>query len=103
MNYGGEIKMLALDDIKNAITDILAKYPIKKISLFGSYVNGDAKEDSDIDLLVEFLSPNVSLLTLSDMKYEIESKLNKEVDLIHAPLDENSLIKIDKVVDIYER
>lgn len=94
--------MLTLDDIKNAIADILAKYPIKKISIFGSYANGSAKEDSDVDILVEFLSPNVSLLTISDMKYEIESKLNKEVDLIHAPIDEDSLIKIDKVVDIYE-
>lgn len=94
--------MLTLDDIKSAIVDILAKYPIKKLSLFGSYANGSAKEDSDVDILVEFLSPNVSLLTIADMKYEIESKLKKEVDLIHAPIDENSLIKIDKVVDIYE-
>lgn len=102
MNYAGEVKMLTLDDIKNAIADILAKYPIKKISLFGSYANGSAKEDSDVDILVEFLTPNISLLTISDMKYEIESKLNKEVDLIHAPIEEDSLIKIDKVVDIYE-
>jgi predicted nucleotidyltransferase len=102
MNYGGEVKMLTLDDIKNAIVDILAKYPIKKISLFGSYANGSATEDSDVDILVEFLSPNVSLLTIADIKYEIESKLNKEVDLIHAPIDEDSLIKIEKVVDIYE-
>lgn len=94
--------MLTLDDIKNAIADILAKYPIKKISLFGSYANGSANEDSDVDILVEFLSPNISLLTISAMKYEIESKLNKEVDLIHAPIEEDSLIKIDKVVDIYE-
>ncbi len=102
MNYEGEVKMLTLDDIKNAILDISKKYPIKKLSLFGSYANGSAKEDSDVDMLVEFLSPNVSLLIISDMKYEIESKLNKEVDLIHAPIDEDSLIKIDKVVDIYE-
>lgn len=101
MNYGGEVKMLTLDDIKNAIVDILAKYPIKKISLFGSYANGSATEDSDVDILVEFLSPNISLLTISDMKYEIESKLNKEIDLIHAPIEEDSLMKIDKVVDIY--
>ncbi|MFT9493949.1 nucleotidyltransferase family protein [Anaerosolibacter sp.] len=93
--------MLTLDDIKNAIVDILAKYPIKKISLFGSYANGSATEDSDVDILVEFLSPNISLLTISDMKYEIESKLNKEIDLIHAPIEEDSLMKIDKVVDIY--
>ena len=51
----------------------------KKISLFGSYADGNANEDSDIDLLVEFLSSNVSLFTLYNIKYEIENKLHKEV------------------------
>jgi len=54
-----------------------------------------------LDILIEFLSPDVSLFMLSEIKNEIESKLNREIDLIHAPVDENSLIKIDKVVDIY--
>ena len=95
--------MLTVAEIKNSITDIVAKYPIKRLSLFGSYASGNADNDSDIDMLVEFTSPNVSLFLLSDIKEEIESKLNKDVDLIHAPIDEDSLIKIDKVVDIYEQ
>ena len=52
---------------------------------------------------MEFLSANVSLFMLYDIKEEIESKLHKEVDLIHAPIDENSLLKINKVVKIYEQ
>ncbi len=95
--------MLTVTEIKNSITDIVVKYPIKKLSLFGSYASGNADNDSDIDMLVEFTSPNVSLFLLSDIKKEIESKLNKDVDLIHAPIDDDSLIKIDKVVDIYEQ
>ena len=95
--------MLTISEIKNSISDIIIKYPIKKISLFGSYADGSASEESDIDILVEFLSSNVSLFLLSDIKNEIESRLNREVDLIHAPVDEYSLIKINKVVDIYEQ
>ncbi len=38
---------------------------------------------------------------LSDMKDEIESKLDRKVDLIHAPVDGNSLLRINEVVDIY--
>ncbi len=34
--------------------DILKKYKIKKIGLFGSFVRGQQKKKSDIDLLVEF-------------------------------------------------
>lgn len=95
--------MLTVNNIKESVGDIIAKYPIKKISLFGSYADGNANEDSDIDLLVEFLSTNVSLFMLYNIKEEIENKLNKEVDLIHAPIDENSLIKINKVIKIYEQ
>lgn len=94
---------MTINEIKSSIADIALKYPIKKLSLFGSYANGTAKDDSDLDILVEFSSPYVSLFMLSDVKEEIESKLHKEVDLIHAPIDENSLIRIDEVVDIYEQ
>lgn len=93
--------MLTPVQIRDLLSDVLIKYPIKKLSLFGSYAEGRAGDDSDIDLLVEFLSPNVSLFMLSDMKDEIESKLDRKVDLIHAPVDGNSLLRINEVVDIY--
>ena len=95
--------MLTVNNIKESVDDIVVKYPIRKISLFGSYAEGNANEDSDIDLLVEFLSENVSLFMLYNIKEEIENKLHKQVDLIHAPIDVNSLIKINKVVEIYEQ
>jgi len=95
--------MFTVNNIRESINDIIIKYPIKKISLFGSYADGSANEDSDIDLLVEFQTSNVSLFMLYDIKDEIENKLHKAVDLIHAPIDENSLIMINKVIDIYEQ
>jgi len=95
--------MLTLGEIKDSVSGIAMKYPIKKLTLFGSYADGSAREESDVDLLIEFSSPHVSLFLLCDIKNEIESKLNTVVDLIHAPIDENSFIKIDKVLDIYEQ
>ena len=44
-----EIKDIILKNKK-----ILKKYIDKYISLFGSYVRNEQKEDSDVDLLVEF-------------------------------------------------
>ena len=95
--------MVSLNGIKEAVSDAVIKYPIKKISLFGSYAEGTAGEDSDVDLLIEFFSPNVSLFMIYSIKDDIASKLNKHVDIIHAPLEENSLIKINRIVDIYKQ
>jgi len=38
-------------------SDILKKYKVRKIGLFGSYVRGAQKKRSDIDFLVEFEEP----------------------------------------------
>jgi len=95
--------VLTLEQIKNSAKEIALRYPVKKISLFGSFAEGSATEYSDVDLLVEFSSPNVSLFLLSEIKIELESKLNADVDLIHAPVEEGSVLKIDEVVDIYEQ
>ena len=51
--------------------------------------------------MVEFFSPAVSLLTLSAIKNRMTELLEKDVDLIRAPIPENSLLEIGKVVQIY--
>ena len=45
--------MLSIDEIKEIITPVVKKYPVNKIILFGSYARGNAKEYSDVDLVVE--------------------------------------------------
>ena len=93
--------MLTVSDITAAVSKLAEKYDIKEIMLFGSYANGTNTASSDIDLLVEFKSDYVSLLTLSSLKIEIEELLNVEVDIVRMPIPENALIKPDKVVPIY--
>jgi uncharacterized protein len=95
--------MLTIDRIISAATRLVDDYPIKKVLLFGSYAEGTATEKSDVDLLVEFQTPNVSLFTLSSIKYSMEDELNKEVDIVHAPAPNESLLKLNKVIEIYEQ
>ncbi len=95
--------MLTLEQIKISAEEIAEKHPVKKLSLFGSYAAGNATEHSDVDLLIEFCSPSISLFTLSEIKVEFESILKIEVDLIHALIEEGSVIRIDEVVEIYEQ
>ena len=93
--------MLSLEQIKAGISIIAAEYPIKKAELFGSYANGSNRPDSDVDLLVEFTTPRVSLLTISSMKYRLEELLNVSVDIIHGPLSADSMIDVDRRISLY--
>ena len=94
--------MLDIGKIKDSINTVVREYPIKRVDLFGSYAEGTNHETSDVDLLVEFVTASISLLTLNALKYRLEELYNTEVDVIHAPLDKDSMITLGKVVPLYE-
>jgi predicted nucleotidyltransferase len=57
-----------------------AKFPLKSIALFGSYARNEQKEESDIDVLVEFSDPvGYEFLDLAE---ELEKIFNHKIDLI---------------------
>lgn len=95
--------MISIEKMKSEIADIALLYGIKKASLFGSYANGTATEESDVDLLLEFETVSVSLLKLAGIKLKLEQNIRKNVDVIHSPIPANSFIKIDNEVSLYER
>ena len=59
------------------------KKEIKKISLFGSYVNGIPRQDSDVDLLIEFYpTAKIGFFALLDIKEDFENSVGRSVDLL---------------------
>ena len=93
--------MLTIQQIIKAVNVVAAEYPITRIMLFGSYAEERNTPDSDVDLLIEFNTTAVSLFMLADVKNRLEELLGVDVDVIHSPLPENSLINPEKVVEIY--
>lgn len=59
---------------------LFKKYPIKSLALFGSRSREDFREDSDVDVLVEFSKPDAEAFI--NLSYEIERIVNKKVDLV---------------------
>ena len=86
--------------LKEKISYIISKYPIKKITLFGSRAEGTNRADSDVDLIMEFSIP-VSLLMLSQIRCDLEELLGLDVDIIHGPIRETDMIEIGKMVELY--
>lgn len=58
------------------------KYGVTEIGVFGSYVRGEQKPDSDIDILISLTDPpKISLLDLVDLQYYLGDLLGMEVDI----------------------
>jgi predicted nucleotidyltransferase len=93
--------MLTHERIFDAISKAAVKYPLTKVSYFGSYADGKATDESDLDLLVEFDKPTVSILTIIGLKNYLEEELGISVDVIHAPLPKGAIIEIGKEVPVY--
>jgi len=73
-----EIKFL-IEEAKEIILESDYKKSIKKIFLFGSYVDNQLRFESDIDIAVEFFK--IELKEASKIKFELQGKVNKKVQI----------------------
>jgi uncharacterized protein len=60
--------------------DLLKKYKVKRIGLFGSYVRGQQRKHSDIDFLVEFIEPTFD--NFMDLVFDLEGLFSRKVEII---------------------
>ena len=95
---GGAI--MTINELKQRILTAIQGYPVKSMILFGSRAAGTNREDSDVDLIVEFSQP-VTLLTLTGLQLKLEDALKLDVDLVHGPIQPTDLLEIGKEVVLY--
>jgi predicted nucleotidyltransferase len=73
-------KITILDFLRSHKDEMHEKFGLIKIGLFGSYVRGEQREDSDIDLAVEIESSN-KFRSFFGLKAYLENGLQKRIDL----------------------
>ena len=93
--------MLTVQQIADSVQIASQEYPLRKVELFDSYASGKNTPHSDVDLLVEFNQPRVSLLTISALKYRMEELLGTEVDIVHGPLPQDCMLQVDRRIPLY--
>ena len=64
---------------RQQILDLVAQYHASNVRIFGSVARGEARPDSDIDILVDF-GPNTGLFSI----VALQESLSK---LLHFPID----------------
>jgi predicted nucleotidyltransferase len=65
----------------SALIDVCRENDVAKLEVFGSTARGEANDDSDIDLLVQF-SKRKSLLALVSVERKMSAALGRKVDLL---------------------
>ena len=74
-------KELILQKLSTLKAQLAQNYHITSLSLFGSMARGEATEQSDVDVLVDF-SQTPNLLTFIELEEKLKMALGKNVDLV---------------------
>jgi predicted nucleotidyltransferase len=75
------MKSLFLDIDHERLDEICQRYKILRLALFGSVIREDFREDSDVDVLVEF-EPDARVgLSFFSLQDELSDLLGRTVDL----------------------
>ena len=94
----------SIDQIRAIASPIAASYGVKSLSLFGSYARGEATDDSDVDLLLDW-SGISSGWAIGGLYADLCEALGKELDMVTTTGAEEaflSRIRTDEV-RLYER
>lgn len=77
--------MKSIEEIKKILGDhlpeIRQKYKVKSLGIFGSYIRGQQKRNSDMDVLVEFDEP-IGLFKFMDLEEYLQNILGIKIDLV---------------------
>lgn len=66
--------------IRKQQPELAARFSVRRIGLFGSFVRKNAGPESDVDILVELNEPTFD--HYMDLKFYLEELLHRKVDLV---------------------
>jgi len=96
--------ILSFLTIKENVADVAKNYDVERIYLFGSYVKGNANEESDIDL---YMDSDLFSLDYFGFAEALHQRLHKKIGLLsNKTVESNSVIEHEinsTGVLIYER
>jgi predicted nucleotidyltransferase len=70
------------EQIRTVLPALRQQYGVKDLWLFGSYVRAEQQEVSDLDVLVSFENPTLSLIEFIQLEQKLTDLLGVRVDLV---------------------
>jgi predicted nucleotidyltransferase len=74
--------MDALALLRKHEEQIRYQYGVFRIGIFGSFIRGEERPDSDVDVLVEFKEGQETFNNYMDLKFYLEDLFQRNVDLV---------------------
>lgn len=74
-------RLKRIEIIRQKMLPILRKHKVSRAGIFGSFVRGEQKKDSDIDILVR-VGNDWDLFDLIRLKLSLEKKMKRKVDVV---------------------
>ncbi len=81
MNKAAPKSKVQINLPQEKIAEFCRKHNIKKLAIFGSVLHPDFRDDSDIDVLVDFDPEHIPGLAFFSMQDELSEILGRKVDL----------------------
>jgi uncharacterized protein len=73
--------MESVESVRERVVPALRRHGVVRAGMFGSIARGDYREDSDVDVLVEF-EHGKSLFDLVELQFELEEILGRKADVV---------------------
>ncbi len=84
---------------RSRLKEFCRRHHIRRLSVFGSVLHGNARPDSDLDLLVEFEPGHlVGLIRMAGIQLELSRLLGRPVDL-RTPEDLSRYFRAEVVAE----
>jgi len=74
--------IITIEKIAEKTRPVFERYGVKQAGVFGSYARGDAKKNSDVDILVTLGEKTLSIWDFVGFKEELSETLHKPIDLV---------------------
>lgn len=97
----GKTKIYTIDEIKQKVAPIAKKYNIEKVYLFGSYARGEANEDSDVDLLLDYKKLGGGMFAYGGVYVDFEDCFEKGIDIVSQSVIEANRSKSEAYMFFY--
>lgn len=88
-----------IEYLKQRKEDFIKNYSIEKIGLFGSFANNKNTSNSDIDIVYETSTKDLTFIQFFQIEEELKKQFNRNIDLVNLKYM-NPLIKRKALKDM---